>query len=231
MRAEDLDSRWLAVRVRACLSAAILLCCVFSAADARHHRASGVASEPGDFDYYLLTLSWSPTYCLVHPNDRSECARKGYGFVLHGLWPQFNAGGYPENCVPDAPLSQQAEAVGRTVYPSPKLLRHEWQRHGTCSGLEAADYFRTADRALAVVRIPSNLTAPPALLATSPSQIASQFRAMNPGIPENGLTVACSRGELSEVRVCLSRELTFRACGRGVRNSCPSAPIEVPSSR
>ena len=210
---------------------ACLLCGVFSLAYARHHRAASVEGTPGQFDYYLLTLSWSPTYCLIHPNDRSECAHKGYGFGLHGLWPQFDAGGYPENCVPDSSLSPSAEVMGRSLYPSPSLMRHEWQRHGTCSGLDAVEYFRTADRSLAAVRIPSNLSAPVMTTTLTSAQISAEFRAANAGMPENALTVACTRGELSEVRVCLSRDLKLRSCGRGVRTSCPSGPIEIPSSR
>ena len=211
---------------------AVLLCSFPGLAHARaHHSPAAQVAEPGQFDYYLLTLSWSPTYCLVHTEDRWECGGRGYGFVLHGLWPQFDSGGYPQNCLADSTLSPAAEAAGRSVFPSPRLMLHEWQRHGTCSGLDAVSYFRTADKALAAVRIPGQLSAPAASVALTSGQIAAAFRAVNPRIPENGLTVACSRGELSEVRLCLSRDLTFRSCGRRVRNSCPAIPIEVPSSR
>lgn len=214
-----------------CLASVILLCGAFHFADARRHRAASVQGEPGQFDYYLLTLSWSPTYCLIHPGDRSECAHKGYGFVLHGLWPQFDAGGYPENCSLATSLSPAAEAAGREVYPSPNLMRHEWQRHGTCSGLDAVDYFHTADRALASVRVPANLAAPSTTVTMTSAQVAAEFRAANSGMPQNALTVACSRGELSEVRVCLSRDLQLRSCGRGVRSNCPASGIEVPAAR
>jgi ribonuclease T2 len=217
--------------IRLCLAAVILLCSAFHFADARRYRGASVQGEPGLFDYYLLTLSWSPTYCLIHPDDHSECARKGYGFVLHGLWPQFDAGGYPENCSLDTRLSPAAEAAGQEVYPSRNLMRHEWQRHGTCSGLDAVDYFHTADRALATVRIPSSLAAPSRTVTLTSAQVAAEFRSANSSMPENALTVACSRGDLSEVRVCLSRDLHVRSCGRGVRSSCPSSPIEVPASR
>jgi ribonuclease T2 len=225
------------------LFVAALLCLAVSlVAIARHHRAPPPQSgEPGQFDYYLLTLSWSPTYCLIHPEDGAECGGKGYGFILHGLWPQLDSGGYPENCAATgdqgevasqvATLSPAAEAVGRTVFMSPKLMRHEWQRHGTCSGLEAATYFRTADKALASVHIPRRFSAPATTLTLTSEQIAQEFHAANPSIPEHGLTVACTRAELSEVRVCLTRDLQFRSCGRRVRNGCPSVPIEVPASR
>jgi ribonuclease T2 len=215
--------------MRALAVALLFLGC--PAVDARHHRARESTGEPGQFDYYLLTLSWSPTYCLTHSEDRAECAGKGYGFILHGLWPQFDSGGYPESCSSDASLSAEAERVGLSLYPSPDLMRHEWQRHGTCSGLDALTYFQTADRALGRVRIPQALETPPAMLTMTSVQVAEKFRAANPGMPEQGLTVACSRGELSEVRVCLTRNLNFRSCGSRVRNACPSMPIEIPSRR
>jgi len=221
---------------------AALLCLTVSlGALARHHRAAlPESAEPGQFDYYLLTLSWSPTYCLIHPEDGAECGGKGYGFILHGLWPQFDSGGHPQDCAApgeqrggpprSAMLSSVEEAVGRTVFMSPKLMRHEWQRHGTCSGLDATTYFRTADKALAAVHIPRRFSAPATALTATSEQIAQEFHAVNPSIPENGLTVACTRAELSEVRVCLTRDLRFRSCGRRVRNSCPSVPIEVPAA-
>ena len=208
-----------------------LLCIASTWTIARHHPSRAQEGEPGEFDYYLLALSWAPTYCRTHLEDRAECAGKGYGFVLHGLWPQFDSGDYPEYCVSDVRLSADAEAVGLTVYPSPKLLRHEWETHGTCSGLDATAYFRTADRALGRVRVPAPFEAPASRFMMTGEQIAAQFRTANPGMPERGLAVACGRGELSEVRVCLSRDLKFRSCGERVRSSCPAAPVDVPAAR
>lgn len=197
---------------------------------ARHHPALA-GGTPGQFDYYLLALSWSPSYCLVHPMDRYQCQGRGFGFVLHGLWPQFDAGGYPQGCAAEAGPDPAAEAVGRTLYPSPTLMRHEWERHGSCSGLRPVDYFRTADRALAVVHVPAVFEAPRADQALLPQQILGAFRAANPALPPHSMTVACSRGELSEVRLCLTRELQPRACGRGVRDSCPAVPVTIRSAR
>jgi ribonuclease T2 len=198
---------------------------------ARHSHAVVGGGTAGQFDYYLLTLSWSPSYCLVHPGDRDQCQGRGFGFVLHGLWPQFESGGYPQACAADAELDLAAEAVGRTVYPSPKLMQHEWERHGTCSGLAAIDYFHTADRALAVVHIPAPFEAPRTDQQLSLQQILGAFRAANPTLPLHSMTVACSRGELSEVRLCLTRQLQPRTCGRGVRDSCPPVPIRIRSAR
>jgi ribonuclease T2 len=212
-------------------SLALLLCLGCPVTDARHrHRADTDSVVPGQFDYYLLTLSWSPTYCLTHQEDRAQCSGKGFGFVLHGLWPQFDSGGYPEYCAPGRSLPAQAALIGRTLYPSPKLMEHEWERHGTCSGMDAATYFRTADEALAKVRIPAMFEAPRTTQVMDSAQILAEFRKANPALPADGLSVACGRGRLSEVRVCMTRDLSLRSCGRGVRNSCPG-PVQIQSSR
>jgi ribonuclease T2 len=214
-----------------------LLCAGSPVAVARHHHpADAQDGVAGQFDYYLLALSWSPTYCLTHPEDGAQCGGKGYGFVLHGLWPQYDAGGYPQHCTESNPgtsrtLSAQDEALGERLYPSPKLVQHEWVQHGTCSGLDAAAYFRTADHATAVVRIPPVFDAPTTSLLMSDDQITAAFRAANPTLPEYAMTVACSRGQLSEVRICLTRDLAVRPCGRGVHSSCPRGPVQIRSTR
>ena len=138
------------------LAATVLACALVATSQGRQHesRTPRPEARSGQFDYYLLSLSWSPTYCLTHRDDKAECGDKGYGFVLHGLWPQYEAGGYPERCPTAARLDGAAERAGMMVYVSPHLMRHEWQVHGTCSGLEAANYFRSADRALASIHIP-----------------------------------------------------------------------------
>jgi ribonuclease T2 len=214
-------------------AAALLLLTVLSPvvlARQHSHVAAGV-DAPGHFDYYLLALSWSPSYCVVHPGDQHQCQGRGFGFVLHGLWPQFNAGGYPQACATNVGVDRAAQQVGRTLYPSPQLMAHEWERHGTCSGLEPAEYFRTADRATAVLHIPAVFAAPRADQHVSPAQILAAFGAANPALPPHAMTVACSRNELSEVRLCLTRSLLPRPCGHGVRDSCPSAPILVRAIR
>lgn len=196
-----------------------------------HHSADEEAGQAGQFDYYVLSLSWAPTYCLTHAGDGSECSGKGYGFVLHGLWPQYDAGGFPENCPTQLALTSDAAARGRTVYPSERLMRHEWREHGTCSGLDARGYFDLADRATAVLRIPEALDAPQSDQSLSAERITELFRGANPQLPAGALTLACSRDALSEVRVCLTRDLQPRACGRRVHSTCPRVELSVPASR
>src|SRR5271170_6274224 len=97
----------------------IVLTFAVTNAYARHHQPHANSdAQAGRFDYYLLSLSWAPTYCLTHADDGAECTGKGYGFVVHGLWPQYDTGGYPENCSTQFALSDAAASKGRTVYPS-----------------------------------------------------------------------------------------------------------------
>ena len=210
------------------LAAVMALAC--AVALARHHHAKPAAGAPGQFDYYVLTLSWSPTYCLTHPQDHHQCSGKGYGFVLHGLWPQYDTGSWPEFCSTD-PLPPDARQLGSSLFPSQNLMEHEWQRHGTCSGLGATAYFRTADKAVAAVHVPSDFEAPRHSLSMTGAQISAAFRKANPSIAADGLTVACGHGELTEVRVCLTRALWPRSCGKGVRNTCPASAVDVPATR
>lgn len=189
-----------------------------------------VESVAGVFDYYLLTLSWSPTFCLTHKDD-AQCSGKGYGFVLHGLWPQYAKGGWPESCPPMVTLSPAERAQGLTLFPTPKLLEHEWAKHGTCSGLGASGYLDAADKAVGAVKIPEQLQPFSSTHYFQAQEIVNLFRQSNPGIAADGIAVICNGPELSEVRVCMGKSLEFGACGKGVKTSCRDGDIRVPPSR
>jgi ribonuclease T2 len=215
------------------LAWSLLLCFNASAAWARHHQRADTAGDAvsGQFDYYLLSLSWSPSYCLTHENDLAQCGSKGYGFVLHGLWPQYQNGSYPQDCRTDSQLTEEARRIGESLYPSPKLVNHEWIRHGSCSGLDAVNYFRTADRAAAAVRVPAALQTPRKPLTLTAAQVNSAFHAANSRMPADGMVVTCHGPELAEIHICLSRSLEQVSCGRGVRSSCSADPLQIPASR
>src|SRR5271170_3989121 len=120
-------------------------------------HAAAVALQPSanlNFDYYLLNLSWSPEFCHSHPNA-TECAQHA-AFVLHGLWPQNNSGPFPQHCSNDPGPSNPAPFGD--IYPDPGLLHHEWQTHGTCSGLAPDAFFAAARQAVHSVAIPNQLT-------------------------------------------------------------------------
>ncbi|KRP61226.1 ribonuclease T2 family protein [Pseudomonas trivialis] len=184
----------------------------------------------GNFDFYVLSLSWSPTFCLTHP-DNEQCSGKGYGFVLHGLWPQYAKGGWPSACDSRSPLSDAELAKGALIFPTRALLKHEWSKHGTCSGLDATRYLDATDAALASVQIPQQLqpfNVPNYLQA---AEIEALFRQSNPAMGNRSVAVICKGKVLSEVRVCLSKELRFAGCPRSVKTQCRSGDIRIPVQR
>jgi ribonuclease T2 len=209
---------------------ALAFAAIANGADARGHHER---SEAGRFDYYLMSLSWSPSYCETHPGDAEQCARKGFGFVLHGLWPQNRNGSWPQQCPDD--LKPDAATVERTLafMPSRRLIEHEWQTHGSCSGLDPSEYFGLADRAFGHMTIPNALKTPASVPSMSADDIVDAFAAANHGLDERMMTVQCHDGnELAEVRICLDRDsLAPRACGGRVRNTCRKGALRIPAVR
>ncbi|WP_375463016.1 ribonuclease T [uncultured Methylobacterium sp.] len=189
---------------------------------------------PGTFDFYVLALSWSPTYCETagRRDDRQCASGRGLGFVVHGLWPQYTRG-YPENCsaVQRAPTPQAMDVAGE-VYPSAGLARYEWRRHGTCSGLDPTAYFRAAREARLAVTIPDDFKTPGAERRVAPIEVARQFVAANRGLRPDMLAVACARGQLQEVRVCLTKDLRgFASCPEVARGNCRAPEITLGAAR
>jgi len=205
----------------------MVLCLVFATGAMAAPRSQGT---PGEFDFYVLSLSWSPTFCLTHP-DNEQCSGKGYGFVLHGLWPQYAKGGWPASCDSQSRLSREEMDKGAALFPTRSLLKHEWAKHGTCSGLDPMAYLEKTDVALGVVAIPPQLqpfNTPPSLPAR---EIEALFRESNPRLGNHGLAVICKGKVLSEVRVCLTKDLAFAGCPRSVKSQCRDGDIRIPAQR
>ena len=193
--------------------------------------ARGVA---GRFDFYVLSLSWSATFCEVTGNRRgsSQCDGGNPGFVLHGLWPQYERG-FPSSCGPQGrnPTRDAMERAMR-VFPEASLARHEWQKHGTCSGLSPVAYFEAAGAAKAKVKIPAALEAPERPSKWDIIAIERAFVDANPGLRTDMIAVTCQRGMLQEVRVCLSKDLrNFQTCQEVRQKSCRTRNVTVPSTR
>jgi len=184
-------------------------------------RAYG--EETKGFDYYLLSLSWSPEFCQTH-KDTDECTVPRT-FILHGLWPQYEDGGYPHSChgerVPEAVIQDIMP-----IMPNRHLIIHEWQKHGTCTGLDPSTYFANAQQAFDGIAIPDVFMHPTKELTMSTSQIVDAFKKANPGLEDNAMQVVCPGEELSEVRFCLSKDGKTRACGE-IGNSCHSEQVNV----
>jgi ribonuclease T2 len=185
--------------------------------------------EPGKFDYYVLTLSWSPSFCeTARGAARGEqCGARPFSFVVHGLWPQYEHG-YPDGCqVPPPRLDHRIVDEMLDLMPARKLVYHEWDAHGTCSGLAARDYFDLIRKARDAVKIPPQFDSPQQPLDVKPADVVDAFVKANTGLAASGIALDCDRTRLREVRICLTRDLKFRDCtdaGRGCRASSVTMP-------
>lgn len=190
--------------------------------------------EAGDFDFYVLALSWSPTYCLDEGEraDPLQCAsRRPYDFIVHGLWPQQDHGRL-ERCEGPAPaLPKDIVESLLDIMPSRGLIRHQWRAHGQCSGLNAEQYFAALRKARSVVRIPAAFEQPARDRMTNPAAVERAFIAENKELEAAGVAVTCSGRRLREVRICLTKSFDFRTCSSVDRRACKRTEIVAPASR
>jgi len=184
----------------------------------------------GNFDFYVLALSWSPGFCDSVGGSHDQCEPgRGFGFVVHGLWPQ-NEHGFPSDC--DGPRSPSRIALERAngVFPDERLARYEWRKHGTCSGRSPSDYFADVSRAREAVTIPAPFVRPTQDQTYTPIDIERAFYDVNPRLRPGMMAVACRRNVFEEVRICMSKDLReFRACPEIVRHGCRQREISVPA--
>ena len=198
-----------------------------SAQDARQN-------EPGKFDFYVLSLSWSPSFCEQagdRPSAKQQCGARPYSFVVHGLWPQYERG-FPEFCQNPPPFVENRIVNGMLdLMPARQLVIHEWKKHGVCAGDSAGAYFETIRRARAAVKIPPEFLEPTAAMTVAPDDVEAAFIKANPGLSATGIAVTCSSTRLSEVRICLSRDLKFRECPEIDRRACRRDKVVMPPVR
>ncbi|MBS0234131.1 MAG: ribonuclease T [Proteobacteria bacterium] len=194
----------------------------------------------GQFDYYVLVLSWSPSYCSDEgKDDDTQCNRRDgrrYSFVLHGLWPQYDSG-YPSNCrlsrrpfVPDPVINSMLD-----IMPSRGLVIHEYRAHGTCSGLDPVRYFALAHRLFEGINIPKRFQNPFESQIVSAQDVKRSFLEANPQFRPDMIAVVCggAGGMLKEVRLCLSKDGAPRNCGQNEtrRNLCSANQVFIPPAR
>ena len=191
-------------------------------------------ARPGDFDFWVLSLSWSPSWCEAKGGGRGgdiQCSRP-FAFVVHGLWPQFDRG-FPSNCATgERPPSRDTVDRMLDVMPSPGLIRHEWQTHGTCSGLSAQSYFTVIRKLFEKIRIPEAYRAADRDRMVTPREVEAAFIAANPGLDGNEVSTLCDGRRLQEVRLCLKKDLSgFRACPEVDRRACRLDRAYMPAAR
>jgi ribonuclease T2 len=185
--------------------------------------ASANGERAGAFDYYVLSLSWSPTWCAIEGDARRspQCdAEADFGWVLHGLWPQYHRG-WPSFC----PTVERAPSRAMTrdmadVMGTSGLAWHQWNKHGVCSGLSAEDYYALSRQAYGTIVRPEVFRTLDRAVTLPASVIEAAFIKANPQLEPDMITITCKDGRIQEARICLSKTLDPVPCGRDVVRDC-----------
>lgn len=216
------------------LLAALLLAGLSLPAEAQGFRDRR-GHVPGEFDFYVLALSWSPTYCEregARRNSRQCELGRNPGFVVHGLWPQYQRG-FPSECGLSnrSPTRMDMDKAAR-VFPEEGLARYQWRKHGSCTGSSPGDYFEDVAEARRKVTIPSEFHTVTNQNSTTALEIERAFVAANRGLRTDMISVQCDRNVLREVRICFTRDLRgFATCPEVDRAGCRARDIDIPASR
>ncbi len=202
---------------------------------AAHAQGSRPGDAPGRFDYYLLALSWSPSFCAnpeMAAREPAQCSsQRRFSFVVHGLWPQKERG-WPQDCptptqtVPSAVVQKQLD-----IMPSPNLVEHQWDRHGACSGLTAQGYFDLTRQFRTKVIVPPQYAAPTQTLIVTGAEVETAFMKANPGLKPDMVAVTCDQRRIREVRICFTKDGRYRSCGADVRDRCGTERRAMPPTR
>lgn len=204
-----------------------------------NNRLSAPPAIQQGFDFYVLSLSWSPSFCTLdgRGNDSEQCnINRRDGFLVHGLWPQ-NENGYPKDCAIGGNAKQRnyvprkIAASLHDIMPSAGLVRHQWRKHGTCSGLSQDAYFSKLRQAFNKIVIPPSLKNVSTTRSVDPALIEKAFIAANPTMKNNGISVTCKKNYLQEVRICMTKDLQLRSCAAVDRASCRSRSVTLPATR
>lgn len=190
--------------------------------------------KAGEFDYYVLALSWSPSWCEIEGDAKKsdQChPRHDHGWILHGLWPQFHQG-WPSYCrTPHGPPSKGMTADMADIMGTSGLAWYQWKKHGTCSGLDARGYYALSRRAYEAVNRPEIFRKLDKTVKLPASVVEEVFLKANPDWEPDMLTITCRDGFVQEARLCLSRDLTPVPCGRDVIKDCTRKDAVFPPIR
>ncbi|SDF07178.1 ribonuclease T2 family protein [Limimaricola pyoseonensis] len=192
------------------------------------------AETAGAFDYYVLSLSWSPGWCerVGEARESEQCdPARDLGWVLHGLWPQYEAG-WPDYCdSPARPPSRAETAAMADIMGTGGSAWHQWKKHGTCSGLSSEAFFDLSREAYGAVTRPEEFRRLEREITLPAAVVEEAFLRDNPELSADGLTVTCRDGMVQEVRICLTRDLAPRDCGADVIRDCSLGDARMPPIR
>ena len=183
-------------------------------------KAQNVA---GEFDYYVMALSWSPNWCALEGDSRGspQCDDDAdFGWVLHGLWPQFE-NGWPADCRHTFRNPSRRDTTAMAdLFGSSGSAWHQWNKHGSCSGLSPDDFYALAREAYGRITRPAVLRDLDRPVTLPASLIEDAFMRDNDGLDPDEITITCRSGRIQESRICLTRDLELRDCGSDVIRDC-----------
>jgi len=179
----------------------------------------------GDFDGYLLALSWIPAYCAADGDDRSDprCEDgQQIGWAVHGLWPQYDDGSWPEYCLTSEHAPSRRETAEQAeLFGTSGAAWHQWNKHGRCTGLSAANYYRLVETARQGVTLPEVFAGVTRELRVDPEVVEAAFIEANPDLTPAMMVTSCYGQELVELRLCLTRSLEPVDCAPALtRREC-----------
>jgi ribonuclease T2 len=195
------------------------------------HARERRGAPMGDFDFYVLALSWSPGFCELEGREkgRDQCFKSQRPrFVVHGLWPQNN-NDYPSYCEPRGrSFPFILNELAREIFPDEGLARYQWMKHGACSGLTPRAYLEAVRDARHKLVIPAEFDMLAQEKTTSPLMIERAFSEVNRALRPDMMSVSCRRGVFQELRICLTKDLRdFQACPSVDRQGCKVGHLRI----
>jgi ribonuclease T2 len=207
--------------MRALLASLVLAAC---------HPSRPVPTPPpppptSDFGFYLLAMTWAPSFCCGEPT-KQQCSQLAGSYAathltLHGLWPNFTdeqsrgrprawpqfCGTYAHcehaedaTCAPDAAVPPELAQLA-PAYVTDGLATHEWSKHGSCTSLPPAGYF--AAELAAIGTIPNA----DALQSSIGKDLARDDLQRAFGIPPESVVLGCdAHCRLTQVGFCLAKD-------------------------
>lgn len=197
-------------------------------------KETGAPAPLGQDQYLVLAVSWTPSWCAVEGDARgaARCAPgAGSSWLVHGLWPQYQAGGWPEFCDSPHPAPSRAQTAAMVdIMGDGGLAAHQWRKHGSCMGLDADAYFATTRRAFEALVLPETISAQTTEMRTTPAALLAAFRAANPAFAEDMAVLTCRDGLAQELRLCLDAGLRPQSCDADLlARACRARSVTLPA--
>jgi len=129
--------------------------------------------------------------------------------------------------------SEQNPSRGQTgamedVMASGGLAWHQWKKHGRCSGLAATAYFEKSREAYGKINRPAVFRKLDKTVKIPARVVEEAFLEANPDLDADMITITCKGAHIQEARICFTKGLDLRTCGRDVIRDCSKSALFDP---